>query len=126
MKTCPDKRLQFGCLGVAQAYVEAALASVFGLAGRPEELARAHAQRLVMLAGLEQAVVERPPVVGQRGLMGGVLAGSMVVGGEAGPAPLVLEFVEGVFRVTMLPIKGGEGEDLVRQIGCRDLHASLR
>jgi len=102
------------------------LASVFGLAGRPEELARAHAQRLVMLAGLEQAVVERPPVVGQRGLMGGVLAGSMVVGGEAGPAPLVLEFVEGVFRVTTLPIKGGKGEDLVRQIGCRDLHASLR
>jgi ABC-type amino acid transport system permease subunit len=48
---------------------------------------------------------------------GGVLAGGEGLGGEAGPAPLVFQLVEGVFRITTFPIQGGQGEDLVGQVG---------
>ena len=106
---------------MAQADVETALPGVFSLAGRPDQQAWARADRLVVLAGLEEAMVERPPVVGQRRQARGVLAGGQVMGGEAGPTPLVLQFVERVFRVTPFSIQGGEGEPLIRQAGHQEL-----
>ena len=48
---------------MAQAHVQAALTGVFALPGRSAEQTGTCAHRLVVLTGLKQAVIERPPVV---------------------------------------------------------------
>ena len=60
---------------MAQAHVQAALTGVFALPGRSAEQTGTCAHRLVVLTGLKQAVIERPPVVNQCGQTRGVLTG---------------------------------------------------
>ena len=52
--------------------------------------------------GMGQAHEQAPPVVDQRHAPGGQLTAMQVVRGKAAPAPLVLEFVEGILAIPSL------------------------
>jgi hypothetical protein len=73
--------------------------------------------------GVGQAHEQTPPVVDQRHRARRQLAAMQVVRGEAAPAPLVLELVEGVLRVGPVAVELAEREDFVVQVG--DQHGVL-
>lgn len=70
-----------------------------------------------------QAHEQAPPVVDQCHRACRQLAAVQVMGGEATPAPLVLELVEGVLRIGPIPVELAQREDFVIEVG--DQHGVL-
>lgn len=66
--------------------------------------------------GVGQAHKQTPPVVDQRHGTRRQLATMQIVRGEAAPAPLVLELVEGVLGVGAVAVELAEREDFVVQV----------
>jgi len=64
-----------------------------------------------------QANKETPPVINQRHRPSRQLAAVQVVNGEATPAPLVLQFVEGILGIRPIPIELAQAENLVVRVG---------
>ena len=60
-----------------------------------------------------QAHEQVPPVVNERDEAGHELAARQIAGGEACPAPLILQFVEGVFAVRPIAIELSERQNLL-------------
>jgi hypothetical protein len=50
-----------------------------------------------MMVGVDQADEQRPPIVGQCYIARQQAAAFQIMGREAAPAPVVLEFIKGVF-----------------------------
>ena len=79
--------------------------------------------RLEVLVGLGKPHEQRPPVVDKRHEPCHQSAARQVLRGEAAPAPLILQLVEGVFGISPIAIELSKGEDLVRSRG--DQHGIL-
>ena len=75
------------------------------------------------MIGIGQPPEQRPPVVDERDQAGDDPAALQVVGGEAGPAPVVLQLVEGIFAVAAIPVELSQRADLEVEGG--DEHAEL-
>ena len=70
-----------------------------------------------MLLGLRQPGEQVPPVVDQCHEAGGEAAAGEVVGGEAAPAPLVLQLVEDVLAIGSVAVELAEAEDGLAERG---------
>ena len=70
-----------------------------------------------VLMGIGQAHEETPPVVGQGGESRHEAAALEVAGGEATPAPVIFQFIKGIFRIGAVAVPLGEGQDLLWQRG---------
>ena len=81
---------------------QAGLAGMAGLAGDAMPQRRPAGQGLAVMVGIGQPPEPRPPVVDERDQAGDDLAALQVVGGKAGPAPVVLQLVEGIFAVAAI------------------------
>lgn len=62
-----------------------------------------------LIALVEKAQIEVPPVVNEGDEIGHEAAGRKLAGGEAVPSPLVLEFFKTVFHIRTVPIVLGHG-----------------
>ena len=97
---------------VARRHRQPRMTGMLGLAGNPEQQKRPAGDRLAVVIGIGQAHKQAPPVVGQRDQTGHVLAALQVARREAAPAPLVLQLVEAVLRVSPVPVELGDRTDL--------------
>ena len=97
---------------VVRRHRQPGLTSVVGLAGNPVKQKRPAGDRLAVVIGVRQAHEQAPPVVDERDQPRHVLAAFQVARGEAAPAPLVLQLVEGVLRVRPIPVELGNRSDL--------------
>ena len=68
---------------------------------------------LGVLAGMGQPDEQAPPVIRQGGDPGHQVAALEVTGGEATPAPVVLEFIKRIIRIGAVAIPLGEGQDFL-------------
>jgi len=71
----------------------------------PPPMAWVRGDGLGMLTRFGQADEQTPPVVDQGSLTGHEAAALEIVGGEATPAPVVLQFVERVLGIAAIPIE---------------------
>ena len=103
-------RLNGGLFRVLTCDGERGLATMLSLGGDPMQQERSTGDRLVMLVGIGESHKEIPPVGDKRHHASHVAAAFEVVGREATPTPLVLQFIEIVLAVR--PVAG--------ELGCRE------
>lgn len=89
----------FGKVGMQAAEGDRSLASMLGPAPDRRHQPRPAGNRLASCFGAGQTDKQTPPVVDQRHGARRQLAPMQVVRGEATPAPLVLQLVEGILRI---------------------------
>src|SRR5215472_251036 len=92
-------------------------AGMLGLPADGLEQQRPAGDRLAMLIGVGQADEQVPPIGSEGDDAGHELAAFDVVGGEAAPAPLVLQFVEIVLGIAAAAVELGDGQQLGLQRG---------
>ena len=97
---------------VARRHRQPRLTGVMGLTCNPVQQERPAGDRLAVVIGIRQPHEQAPPVVDERDQPRHVLAAFQVPRGEAAPAPLVLQLVEAVLRVSPVPVELGERTDL--------------
>ena len=80
----------------ARGHRQAGLAGEAGSSRQPVRQQRPAGDRLAVMVGVAEESEQAPPVANQGDKAGHDLAVLQVAGGEAGPTPLVIQFVEGV------------------------------
>ena len=100
-----QRGLRFLEMGMQTGQGDGCLSGVFGPAPDRGHQPRPAGNCLVPDVGTGQTYEQTPPVVGQRGETGHEAAALEVVGGEAAPAPLVLQLVKAVLAVTAAAVE---------------------
>ena len=72
---------------------------------------------------MREANEQTPPVVDQGHRTRRQLAAVQIMGGKATPAPLIFQFIEGIFGIRSIPVELAQAENLEVRVG--DQHGVL-
>ena len=93
------------------------LAAVLGLGADGVKQQRTAGNAFQVFIRKGQPQEDRPPVVNLSHDASGDLTTSEVLGGEAAPAPLILEFIEPIFGIGSIPVMLSQGRDIIAKRG---------
>ena len=90
---------------------------MLGFGGDTVQQERSTGNRFVMLVGIGESHEEIPPVVDKRHHAGHEAAAFEIVGGEATPTPLVVQFIKIVFGIRSIAVERNGPQFLDTSLG---------